>query len=231
MAHELKLILPHGGYKKLRSFRCAQAVYDATVCERFVDKFSRTNDQMIQADRSGVQNIAEGSLASATSKKTEIKLTNVARASIEELLLDYQGFLRHRTLPIWDKDAPETVAVREQIYAGSPEQAVNAARTASAEVAANTILCLANQASFLLNRQIQTLEKQFLEQGGFTERMHSSRSAARAKSDRSDMSDNGPRCPKCGNAMVTRTAKQGANAGQTFWGCSGYPNCKGTRPA
>ncbi len=103
-----RLILPHGSYRKLRSFQTAQLVYDGTVvfCERFVPKKSRTRDQMVQAARSGVQNIAEGSLASATSKKTEIKLTGVARASLEELLLDYQDFLRQRGLRLWQKDEP-----------------------------------------------------------------------------------------------------------------------------
>ena len=99
------LIQPHGGYRKLKSFQVAQLVYDLTVrfCERYIDRRSRTNDQMVQAARSGVQNIAEGSKASGTSKKTELKLTNVARASLEELRLDYEDFLRQRGLPLWDR--------------------------------------------------------------------------------------------------------------------------------
>jgi len=97
------LIPKHGGYRRLKSFQLAQLVYDVTVrfCERYVDKFSRTRDQMIQAARSGVQNIAEGSQASGTSRKTELKVTNVARASLEELRLDYEDFLRQRRLVIW----------------------------------------------------------------------------------------------------------------------------------
>src|SRR5574337_43543 len=93
----------HGGFRKLRSFQAAQLAYDGTVvfCDRFIDKRSRTHDQMVQAARSGVQNIAEGSLASATSKETELKLTNVARASLEELRLDYEDYLRQRDLPQW----------------------------------------------------------------------------------------------------------------------------------
>jgi four helix bundle protein len=100
MHKEDDLIKPHGGYRKLRSFQCAQLVYDATVvfCNRFIDRRSRTHDQMVQAARSGVQNIAEGSMASGTSKKAELKLTGVARASLEELLLDYQDFLRQHRL-------------------------------------------------------------------------------------------------------------------------------------
>ncbi len=115
------LIHKHGGYRKLRSFQAAQAVYDATVifCDRFIALRSRTHDQMVQAARSGVRNIEEGSVASGTSKKTEIKLTNVARASLDELRGDYQDFLRHRGLPIWDKDSPEALAVRRKYRSDS----------------------------------------------------------------------------------------------------------------
>jgi four helix bundle suffix protein len=102
------LIPKHGGYRKLLSFQVAQLVYDVTVrfCERYIDRFSRTRDQMVQAARSGVQNIAEGSQASATSKKTELKLTQVARASLEELKLDYEDFLRQRGLRQWPREEP-----------------------------------------------------------------------------------------------------------------------------
>lgn len=107
------LIQKHGGYRKLKSFQVAQLVYDVTVrfCERYVERRSRTHDQMVQAARSGVQNIAEGSMASATSKKTELKLTNVAKASLEELLLDYEDFLRQRKLILWEKDDPRRKAL------------------------------------------------------------------------------------------------------------------------
>ncbi|MBI4537384.1 MAG: four helix bundle protein [candidate division NC10 bacterium] len=102
------LIPKHGGYRRLKSFQVAQLVYDVTVrfCDRYVDRHSRTRDQMVQAARSGVQNIAEGSQASGTSKKTELKLTNVARASLEELRLDYEDFLRQRGMPIWGRQDP-----------------------------------------------------------------------------------------------------------------------------
>jgi len=102
------LIPDHGGYRKLKSFQLSQLVYDITArfCERYIDKYSRTRDQMVQAARSGVQNIAEGSQASGTSKKTELKLTNVARASLEELRLDYEDFLRQRKLSIWNRNDP-----------------------------------------------------------------------------------------------------------------------------
>ena len=108
MSERQSLVPKHGGYRRLKSFQMAQLVYDLTMrfCERYVDRFSRTRDQMIQAARSGVQNIAEGSQASGTSKKTELKLTNVARASLEELRLDYEDFLRQRGLPIWPRKDP-----------------------------------------------------------------------------------------------------------------------------
>ena len=113
-------IPPHGGYKNLLSYQKAEIVYDATVyfCDRFIDKRSRTHDQMVQAARSGKQNIVEGSMASGTSKETEIKLTNVARASLEELLADYRDFLRVRKLPVWDKnDSTGAEAVRTETRA------------------------------------------------------------------------------------------------------------------
>jgi restriction system protein len=189
-----RLIPAHGGYRKLRSFQTAQLVYDGTVifCDRFVEKRSRTHDQMVQAARSGVQNIAEGSMASATSKKTELKLTGVARASLEELLLDFEDFLRQRGLRLWGKDSPEALAVRRkyQLDLSDKSDQPDASdrsdkldpycfKTASPEVAANTLICLINQASFLLGRQLQKLEQNFLHEGGFTERLYRERRRTR----------------------------------------------------
>lgn len=110
------LIPAHGGYRRLKSFQVAQLLYDLTVrfCDRYVSKRSRTHDQMVQAARSGVQNIAEGSQASGTSKKMEMKLTNVARASLEELRLDYEDFLRHQGLPIWARSDPRRQLLIDQ---------------------------------------------------------------------------------------------------------------------
>lgn len=185
MPGEGRLIPPHGGYRKLRSFQCAQLVYDATVvfCNRFVEKRSRTHDQMVQAARSGVQNIAEGSMASATSKKTELKLTGVARASLEELLLDYEDFLRQRGLRIWAKDSPEAMGVRKKYQSDGSDKSdrldTYGISNATPEAAANTLICLTNQASFLLGRQLQKLEQQFLNEGGFTEKLYRARSEAR----------------------------------------------------
>src|SRR3990172_12685921 len=108
----------HGGYRNLKSYQMATIIYDLTVefCKRYIDKYSRTRDQMVQAARSGRQNIAEGSQASGTSEKTEIKLIGVARASLEELLADYLDYLRQNNLPVWPKDSPQTQTVRALAY-------------------------------------------------------------------------------------------------------------------
>jgi four helix bundle suffix protein len=174
-------LLPiHGGFRRLRSFKAAQQIYDATVifCGRFVEKRSRTTDQMVQAARSGVQNIAEGSLASATSKKTELKLTGVARASLGELLLDYEDYLRQKHLRQWKKDSPEAMRVRAELAGKSDKSDWS---DLSDEMFANTLICLINQASYLLWKQMQRLEEDFKKQGGFTERLYSIRKQARNK--------------------------------------------------
>ena len=180
-----RLIQSYGGYRNLRSYQTAEMVYDATVifCDRFIDKRSRTHDQMVQAARSGVQNIAEGSMASATSKKTELKLTGVARASLEELVLDFEAFLRQRGLRLWAKDSPEALAVRKKYQSDKSDRSDKSdpysILTALPDVAANTLICLINQASYLLGRQLQKLEQQFLNEGGFTERLYNARLHAR----------------------------------------------------
>ena len=211
-----KLIPPHGGYRKLKSFQVAQLAYDVTVrfCDRYIEKRSRTNDQMVQAARSGVQNIAEGSQASGTSKKTELKLTNVARASLEELRLDYEDYLRQRGLAQWPPEHPALMrfkamrcATLEQVRAwvknerrgltptvtdrqgraqkGKPSVAasVNVCERptvpGSAELVANAALSLLNLACYLLDRQLATLEKNFVDEGGFTERLYRVRNQRR----------------------------------------------------
>ncbi len=179
------LIQPHGGYRNLKSYQTAEIVYNATVvfCNRFIDRRSRTHDQMVQAARSGIQNIAEGSMASATSKKMELKLTGVARASLEELLLDFQAFLRQNGLRIWAKDSPEALAVRKKYQPDSSDKSdvsdPYSLKIATPEVAANTLICLINQASYLLGRQLKWLEQQFLKEGGFTEKLYRARSQMR----------------------------------------------------
>lgn len=169
-----ELFTKHGGFRALRSFQTAQKVYDRTVlfCDKFIDKKSRTHDQMVQAARSGVQNIAEGSLASATSKKTELKLTGVARASLGELLLDYEDYLRQHGLKQWGKDSSETLKVRVELSDQSDRSDWS---EMSDEIFANIMICLINQASYLLWKQMQRLEENFLKEGGFTERLYKTR--------------------------------------------------------
>jgi four helix bundle suffix protein len=178
-------IPPHGGYKNLLSYKKAEIVYDATVffCERFIDKRSRTHDQMIQAAQSGKQNIIEGSMASATSKETEIKLTNVARASLEELLADYQDFLRVRKLPLWDKNHSKAQAVRKLGYETNMTYATYETyiEAGDPETAANTVLCLIHQTNYLLDQQIRSLETAFVKEGGLRERMTRARLQERNK--------------------------------------------------
>ena len=168
-------IPPHGNYQELLSYQKAEVVYDLTYrfCKRFLSKGDRTIDQMVQAARSGKQNIAEGSKASGTSKEMEIKLTNVARASLEELLADYRDFLRVRDLPLWDKDSKEAKFVRK--LGGRPGVTYETFRefceTRPAEVVANIALCLVHQANYLLDRQIRQLEQDFVKDGGIREKM------------------------------------------------------------
>jgi four helix bundle suffix protein len=181
--NDAKLIPPHGGYQQLKSYQNAELVYDGTVvfCDRFIDRRSRTHDQMVQAARSGKQNIAEGSMASATSKKTEIKLIGVARASLEELLIDFQDFLRQRQLRLWQKDDALSQAVRKLVY--SENRSYKTYRTyieeSSPEVAANTMICLIHQTNYLLDLLLRQLEEQFVKEGGFTEKLYRVRNEAR----------------------------------------------------
>lgn len=178
----------HGGYEHLLSYRKAEIVYDATVwfCDRYVDRRSRTCDQMIQAARSGKQNIVEGSMASATSKESEIKLTNVARASLEELLADYRDFLRVRGARLWEKNSREALYVRKLGHGSHGTHASYATyrpllETRPPEVVANIIICLIHQTNYLLDRQLRALEQAFLGEGGLRERMTRARLEARGR--------------------------------------------------
>jgi restriction system protein len=263
---------PSGGYRELRSFQTSTLIYDGTwsFCERFIDRRSRTHDQMVQAARSGRQNIAEGNRAGAVSSKSELELTNWARASQEELLLDFQDYLRHRKLPLWPKESAEASAVRalgrkigarkdltdrsdasdrtdrtDRTDLSDPEDAGDRARYAlyapwleheSATVVANTLICLIHQANYLLDQQLTALEQDFIEGGGYSEQLAAARLAYRRgdRSDRTDLSQKTdrdfPKCPQCGKLMTLRTARQGKNQGSQFWGCTGYPDCKGAVP-
>ncbi|MFO7535355.1 MAG: four helix bundle suffix domain-containing protein [Kiritimatiellia bacterium] len=204
-----RFIPAHGGYKNLLAFQKAEVVYDATVkfCAQFLDKRDRTVDQMVQAARSGKQNIVEGSMASGTSKESEIKLTNVARASLEELLTDYRDFLRVRGLRLWEKDGKEALYVRKLSRGEIPPPGQAESHktheshgthekqppgvtfetfrpffdTRPPDVLANIVICLIHQTNYLLDRQILRLEKDFVEQGGLRERMTRARLAERAK--------------------------------------------------
>lgn len=248
-------IRPSGGYRDTCSFQTATLIYDATVwfCEKFLDPRSRTVDQMVQAARSGRQNIAEGSRASATSSQTELRLVNVARASLEELLLDYEDFLRHRRLAQWLPDSAEAMAIRNvprtfKTDPSNPPDRSNLTDLTDQErwalyarwlehadpaVRANALICLINQANYLLDQQIAALEAQFIEEGGYSELLAAQRLAFRAKrkndpTNPSDHPNQIPVCPQCGKPTVLRTAKSGKNEGRQFWGCTGYPECKGT---
>ena len=174
-----EIILRHGGFSSLKAHQAAEIAYDATVvfCERFIDRFSRTRDQMVQAARSGKQNIIEGSAAAGTSSKTELRLIGVARASLEELLADYRDFLRQRNLAQWPKDHPQAQAIRQLAYAENRSYKTYKSyfEDSPPEVAANTAICLVHQTCYLLDRLLKQLEQQFLEHGGISERMHAAR--------------------------------------------------------
>jgi restriction system protein len=253
---------PSGGYRTLRSFQVTTIIYDATVsfCARFLDRRSRTVDQMVQAARSGRQNIAEGSRASAVSSQTELRLVSVARASLDELLLDYEDFLRQRGQRQWDKNDREAQAVRAVGREPRPSSAESADAApyarwlnhADPAMAANAVICLIHQANYLLDQQIAALERDFIREGGYSENLAAARLAERDRqrqlkpghrtdrTDRTDLSDarplgaegtrTPPACPACGKGMVLRTARKGSLAGSRFWGCAGYPGCTGTRP-
>ena len=177
-------IPPHGGYKELLSYKKAVIVFDATghFCDRFVERGSRTRDQMVQAARSGKQNILEASVASGTSKETEIKLTNVARASLEELLEDYRDFLRGRGIEEWPKTHRYVKRLQElnRQPGANYETFRNGIENADPAICANVIIGLIKVTSYLLDRQLKRLEKDFVEQGGLRERMTRARRKERA---------------------------------------------------
>jgi four helix bundle suffix protein len=172
-------IPPHGGYRKLITYQKSEIIYDATIyfTKRFFHKYDRTIDQMVQAARSGKQNIAEASMASATSKETEIKLTNVARASLEELLIDYEDFCRSNKYKIWEKEHKLTDRFRElnRTTDATYQAYIKAFENESPDICANSIICLIKIVNFLLKKQIYQLEKAFLENGGLRERMTKAR--------------------------------------------------------
>jgi len=201
-AHQESLIPRQGGYRHLKTFQIAEIIYDVTVrfCDTYISKRSRTHDQMVQAARSGKQNIAEGSAVSGTSKKMEMKLTNVARASLAELKGDYEDFLRQKSLALWENEEP----LRRELVALKPENADQVAqwvlqvasrygryglngktiqsipsmvleRKAFPEISANAMHVLIGVTMALLDRQIKAQARRFEEDGGFTERLYRAR--------------------------------------------------------
>ncbi|WP_158858991.1 four helix bundle suffix domain-containing protein [Lunatibacter salilacus] len=176
----------HGGYRNLFSYQKAEIIYDGTVyfTKRFFHKYDRTVGQMVQAARSGKQNIAEASMASGTSKETEIKLTNVARASLEELQIDYEDFLRTQKLPLWEKEHRLVARLRE-LNKSTPkptyETFVKAIEHESPEICANTMITLIKICTYLLKQQINQLEIAFIKEGGLRERMTKARIDERNK--------------------------------------------------
>ena len=178
-------IPPHGGYQKLLAYQRAEIVYDATVkfCADLFNRRDRTVDQMVQAARSGKQNIAEGSQASGTSKEFEIKLTNVARASLEELLIDYRDFLRIRGLSEWPKEHRYVKRLREinRTPDANYETFRMAVENPDIGIRANAIIGLIKVTNYLLDQQRRHLEKEFLEKGGLKENMFRARIEYRDK--------------------------------------------------
>lgn len=179
---------PRGNYRELKSYRKAEIVYDVTYrfCRRFLSKGDRTVDQMVQAARSGKQNIIEGSKASKTSTEMELKLTNVARASLDELLADYEDFLRNGDLKLWDMNSKEARYVRRLGGRANCtfEDFREFVKTRPGETVANIAICLIHQANFLLDKQIARLEQDFLKDGGLRERMTRARLESREEQRR-----------------------------------------------
>lgn len=233
-----------GGYRSLHSFQKSTLIYDGTVrfCNRWISLRSRTHDQMVQAARSGRQNIAEGNRAAATSSSSELHLTNVARASLEELMLDFEDYLRQHQLPEWEPNDPPALDARKRwlnIESLNPTLTALSHRkqddarwtvyadlleSGNAEIQANTLLCLIHQTNYLLDRHISGLERDIIEQGGYREQLTAARLNAR-----NPQPAEVPTCPECQAPMRLRSARGGPNAGGRFWGCSRFPNCRATR--
>ena len=247
----MNLFDKHGGYRKLDSFTLATIVQMANwrFCERFLDRRNdptgRQFDQMTQAARSGRANIAEGSERAATSRETEMKLTDVARASLAELKNDYEFWLLRRGQAPWKTDAPEALAVFETKLDPNPLREGDGLHESALytlaqykkfahwldaddpDLVSNVILILLNRVLNMLNRQLVAQGEKFKEQGGFRERLTAARIEERDRQEAAEA----PLCPECGKPMRRRTAKSGKNAGKPFWGCTAYPECKGTREA
>ena len=233
----------------LNSWIMANVVQLATqdFCKRYLnlknDPCGRQYDQMTQAARSGVANIAEGNSRHSTSKETEMKLTDVARASLAELANDYVNFLMQNEQSPWSQNNPEHIQIqnleldrpeyRDDILHNSSEHIIRQKHKFDAWLAtndpireANCILILCTRLVNMLTRQIEQQLATFTEEGGFTEALTAERLQHRSEQS---IQEDAPICPKCGKPMVKRVAKKGVNSGKEFWSCSGYPDCRGTR--
>ena len=248
----MNLFDKHGGYRKLDSFTLATVIQLGTwrFCEKFLnrtnDPCGRQFDQMTQAARSGRANVMEGSERAGTSKGTEMRLTDVARASLAELKGDYEFWLLKRKKVPWKIPSPEAQAVfgvrldpnplkeGDGLHESATYVLAQHAKFAKwlesddPDVAANALLILLNRTLNVLGRQLESQGEKFKEEGGFRERMTTVRLEEREKQNAAAGT---PACPECGKPMRKRTAKAGKNAGQAFWGCAGFPECKGTREA
>lgn len=237
------------GYFWLNTWVVANVIQLATqeFCKKFLnlknDPCGRQFDQMTQAARSGVANIAEGNSRHSTSKETEMKLTDVARASIAELMSDYANWLMHAEQIPWS-DKSQAYKRVYNIPFDPPEYTDDVMHESSAHilkqkhkfdewletedsvVAANCVLILCNRLIMMIQKQIEMLLGDFKEEGGFTEALTAERLQHRAEKS---AEENAPLCPECGKPMIKRVAKKGANSGKEFWSCSGYPECRGTR--
>jgi len=245
------LLDKRGGYRKLHSFTFATMIHLGTInfCKKFVpwqeDQLGKTAGQMIGAARSGRQNIIEGSERSATSKETEMKLTDVARASLAELLGDYEIFLAERGEVPWSRNDPQCIrfsALRLPAfeYTDDPRHDyrvyynrvkrpfVEWTENKDPVISANALIVLLARTMAMITSQLKAQGDAFVEQGGFREHMYQTRVDARER--KSEPEPDAPLCPECGKPMRKRIAKNGKNAGGAFWGCSAYPDCKATMP-
>lgn len=247
---KMDLFDKHGGYRKLDSFTLATIIQLGTwrFCERFLDRRNdptgRQFDQMTQAARSGRLNLAEGSERAATSKEAEMKLTDVARASLAELKGDFEFWLLRRGVLPWKASSPEAKEVYQVRLDPNPlgdgdglheagayvlAQYAKFARWLDAEDpdrAANAMLVLISRMLNMLNRQLASQGAAFLAKGGFRERLTAARLEERGKVEGGTV----PVCPECGKPMRQRKARSGRNAGKMFWGCADYPRCRGVLP-
>jgi restriction system protein len=243
-----ELFTPHGGYRKLHSFTFTTMIHLGTIrfCKRFIsfkeDPLGKTAGQMIGAARSGRQNIIEGSERAATSRETEIKLTDVARSSLAELLGDYEIYLaENETIP-WDAESQASRTLHElqletfehtsdcmhdywAYYHRQKQPFIAWLESEDPFIAANSMIVMIKRTTGMLDAQLKRLGRDFLKDGGFRERMYKSRTTSRQGGTKQDEA---PSCPKCGMTMQQRTSSK--RSGEPFWGCSKFPDCRGTRP-